>query len=1397
MVESDDDDEFVEKPKRKGKRSVKPKPTAKGKGKQPAKRAPVKRVAENHSDSDNQPESSESALKTRSSPVKKPISSPKPKLEPLELEDIPDTPIRPRVSLVSPFKSQLPASQTPGSPLKPQGSVADFTEVVPDPTKPRLVIHKIVLNNFKSYAGRQEIGPFHKSFSAIVGPNGSGKSNTIDALLFVFGYKARGLRQSKVAELIHHSARYPDLDECSVEVHFRDVIDDPSGHPDKYTVVPDSKMVVTRQAFKDNKSRYTIDGRQKTASEVKDLLKGRGIDLDHKRFLILQGEVESIALMKPKAANANEEGLLEYLEDIIGTARYQEAIDQALEKYELLQEEWQERISKLRMAEKEKKALEEDKREAEIYLRLKNELAQINNVIYQFHLYRTRENDARLSRAIAKTENILKEERDAHAEDIAAYEQAKNDLAELEANYQDVKVALEAALKALADLEKDDVALTEKRKHANTIVKKLSKEKAQEETKLSEAKRTLQDANAKIEKEKAKIEELQTKLEEELQSLEKIRDSLKSKTEGFNQQIEALQKDLEPWNARINAKTAELTVAVSEQEALEKKSREGEEALRKAEDMVSELESDLEVKVRERTSQTSQRETNRQELEEARRVLRDCQGRLEARRAELNTARAKHQEALAAQASTQSEGRVIDELNRMQRAGEIVGFHGRLGGLGTIAPEYDVAITTACPQLNYLVVDTVAQAQRCLEHLRARNVGRASFMILEKMSHNPRPCDVPQGSKRLFDLVKLKERKFEGLFYYALRDTLVTEDLRQANAIAFGGRSRRRVVTMAGQLIEASGTMSGGGSRPQKGGMSSKATAGHFSPQEIQKLRQAYETAQQQFDQMQQEVNSAEAEVNNLSKNGPTIEMTIQKLDLDIKSCEARISDARKRLQEVQSKSKLSAKEANRLKELEGRIATFKSEVESLTERAKTITDSIKGLEQKIIEIGGSKLLAQKSKVEGTQMLIGLANEEISKAEVQVSKAEREIPKLERLIADKKEKIEEANAEKEQFDEEIRTLQEYLTTFKERVEESQDAELTAREQVEERKGELRKSEGKILSFRQREAGLESEIKTLKDEKVENETKMTHWLDMHAQLELAEVDDEDDEDDDEEGNADGDGGGSKDGDPGSSDDDDGDADRNPDDDDNNDASHEGNAGDNEFSKGFRKLSDEELRRVRTKELDANALMLDEKIQNLNPNMAALEEYRRYHAKFLKCAEELEETTARMHEQKEEYEALRKRRLDEFMQGFNAISGKLKEMYQTITLGGNAELELVDSMNPFSEGIIFSVMPPKKSWRNIANLSGGEKTLSSLALVFALHVFKPTPLYFMDEIDAALDFRNVSIVANYIKDKTKNAQFIIISLRNDMFELSQRLIGIYKTANTSKSRYCFYLPIYFAD
>ena len=218
----------------------------------------------------------------------------------------------------------------------------------------------------------------------------------------------------------------------------------------------------------------------------------------------------------------------------------------------------------------------------------------------------------------------------------------------------------------------------------------------------------------------------------------------------------------------------------------------------------------------------------------------------------------------------------------------------------------------------------------------------------------------------------------------------------------------------------------------------------------------------------------------------------------------------------------------------------------------------------------------------------------------------------------------------------------------------------------------------------------------------------------------------------------------------------------------------------FMASLEDLGEEELERVQAAELQDEITELEERLKAMGGgNVKAIAEYRDKTREHRERVREFDEVTTARDAQRVAYESLRRKRLDEFMVGFKVIGMKLKEMYQMITFGGDAELELLDSLDPFSEGVVFSVRPPKKSWKNISNLSGGEKTLSSLALVFALHHYKPTPLYVMDEIDAALDFRNVSIVGNYIKERTRNAQFIIISLRNNMFELADRLVGIYKT------------------
>jgi structural maintenance of chromosome 4 len=269
---------------------------------------------------------------------------------------------------------------------KKMSAAATMEETVSTQSPKRLMIAKLVLENFKSYAGVKEIGPFHKCFSSIVGANGSGKSNVIDAMLFVFGKRAKKLRLNKVSELIHNSAEHPDCTYAKVSVYFTEIIDTDEGD-NGYEVVEGSESVVSRTAYKGNTSKYEVDGVTKTFKEVAVILRARGIDLDHNRFLILQGEVEQISLMKPKAQTEHEEGLLEYLEDIIGSNKYVEQIKEESLKVDTLCEQRSERLNRAKMAEREVTALEGPRGEAMAYLTKVKELHEAKSAVFQRKSY--------------------------------------------------------------------------------------------------------------------------------------------------------------------------------------------------------------------------------------------------------------------------------------------------------------------------------------------------------------------------------------------------------------------------------------------------------------------------------------------------------------------------------------------------------------------------------------------------------------------------------------------------------------------------------------------------------------------------------------------------------------------------------------------------------------------------------------------------------------------------------------------------------------------------------------------------------------------------------------------------------------------------------------------------
>jgi structural maintenance of chromosome 4 len=226
---------------------------------------------------------------------------------------------------------------------------------------------------------------------------------------------------------------------------------------------------------------------------------------------------------------------------------------------------------------------------------------------------------------------------------------------------------------------------------------------------------------------------------------------------------------------------------------------------------------------------------------------------------------------------------------------------GRLGSLGTIPDKYDIAVSTACGALNNMVVDTVAQGQVCTEFLRKQNIGPASFMVLEKLptdTFNERVV-TPEGVPRLFDLIKPKESRFASAFYTGVANTLVADNLDQANRIAFGGSKRWRVVTLAGQLIDSSGTMSGGEDHVSRGGMSLKLQAEAVSPQVLQTYEQESEQAARSLEAAQQELRDLEAEAERLTQAGPEIELDVEKLTMGVNNGKKRLADAERRVQDL------------------------------------------------------------------------------------------------------------------------------------------------------------------------------------------------------------------------------------------------------------------------------------------------------------------------------------------------------------------------------------------------------------------------------------------------------------------------------------------------------------------
>lgn len=1287
-----------------------------------------------------------------------------------------------RAALATPARRMHPIPQTPASRVLSTPARAMATPArAPAPPVRRLVIHKLVLQDFKSYAGRQEIGPFHKSFSSIVGPNGSGKSNVIDALLFVFGWRANKMRQGRLSELIHNREGAAPPAQCIVEVWFREIVDFPD--TDAFDVVPGSELIIARTALRNNTSQYTINGQRSTYTDVGTLLRGRGIDLDHKRFLILQGEVESIAQMPPKARTEHDEGLLEYLEDLIGTSSFKAPIDEMTGTVDAANEARSEKLHRLKIVQRELDALEPRRREAEQYLRDANALTRQQSRLWQAQMLACRTQAAEARAQIEARHAELAAESAKNAEAHAQHAAVEAELAAAEAACTEREDHAKALTRALEAVEKQCVELGARAKLLGGKRRKLAAAVAEATSGRTEARAAASTAAADVDAAQRALAEHEAALAREQASLEQVCEALRGRTQQFSDALQERQRELAPWTGKLAACSAAADVAREERTLLAGR---GDDVAQREDDARASLAA-LRTELQERTGEQERLRAERAALDDK---LADEARAADAMRAEgerlsqaARAARRAADEARQAIAASTSRSEVLASLSRQAELGLIGGFYGRLGALGAIDETYDVAISTACPGLHNMVVETVEDGQACIEHLRKHSLGRAHFILLRSLQVSPQsmaPIDTPEGVPRLYDLVTPKDARFAPAFYHQLGDTLVAHDLVQANRIAYGAK-RWRVVTLDGQLIDKSGTMSGGGTRVARGAMGASLAA-DVTPEQVGRLAREHEAADGAVRAHAKSLAEMEALVAAHEARRPEVERRLALLDMDVRNVTQRISDAEDRLHEVQAQSEPDAADRARIAELDAELARCDEEHAALRAKSMAIEEAIQVLQEQILEAGGVELRTQQGKVENTREMLALAGERLERAERALGKAENDARRFEKALG-------QSNEQLAALDAELGEVQSALAVRQGEADAARAAADAAREEAEEQ-GEalaqqrvaLAELAETLRAFRALELEVQQACKEHERTVLESEKREAQWAARHSKLVLHEVDEGTVKAEPGEAKGDSEGDGSED------DVDDSMQDirasvkhEQPEE----AAAPEAPAPPTRDPRTLPTLSDDELRGTDLAALQTSMDALDERLQASTANLDVLDEFRRVEEVFLTRARDLEAITVQRDEAQQRFEALRKERLERFMAGFTQISLKLKEMYQTITLGGNAELELVDSLDPFSEGIVFSVMPPKKTWKNICNLSGGEKTLSSLALVFALHAYKPTPLYVMDEIDAALDFRNVSIIANIIKERTRGAQFVVISLRNNMFELSARLVGVYKTGHCTKS------------
>ncbi|KAM9030076.1 structural maintenance of chromosomes protein 1B isoform 1-T1 [Ara ararauna] len=1192
----------------------------------------------------------------------------------------------------------------------------------------------LVMKDFKSWRGQQVIGPFTK-FNCIIGPNGSGKSNIMDAASFVMCEKISNLRVKSIRELIHgaHVGK-PVSSTASVKM----VYCEENGEEKTFSRV-----------IRGNCSEFLFNNKSISRSAYISELEKIGILVKARNCLIFQGTVESIAMKKPRERT-------QLFEQISNSWEYAEDYEQKKKKMQQAEEDAQFNYNKKKSIAAERKQAKIEKEEAEHYQTLIKELDEEKIELQLFRLYHNEKNIYVLKKSLDEKnmEASLKKQSLSTAED--AFRAKKKRLGVLNRDQQH----MERELKTLEALLVQQRPLYIKAKENTSYQIK----------KVEMSKKLLRDKEKSCDKEKQNIKELETELndiektwrafekkaeevlqraadielgESQVERYKELKEIARKKVATLNQQLEKLR-----WEQKADEERLKLNW---------RKKKEVEENIKQTVEQVEEhkrriekLEEYAKICTESLAEKKQKEELLTKEIENATVRMAEVNEELNKIVGELQNARMDYHEGRRQQMRAE----ILESLKRLYPDS----VFGRLLDLcHPIHKKYQLAVTKVFSKyMTAIVVATEKTAKDCIRFLKQERAEPETFLALDYLDVKPinEKLREIKGAKMMVDVVQTPFAPLKKVIQFVSGNGLVCETVKEAKQIAFDGPVRLKTVALDGTLFLKSGVISGGSS-------DLRFKARCWDDKEINTMKERRDSL-----------------INELKDL-----MKIKRKEADLKQLYAQCHGTQTRLKYSQSELELIKKKhlANLYTEkskLESELVNIESQLDMLKEGVAQRKEKIEEFQKKINEVEDSvfREFCEEIGIENIRVYEQehvRQQEEIDKKRLEfenqktrlniqleynrdhLQKSTDAISKLRETVHKDEAEITRLQKDEEKLLKKVNEIMEERQQFKDRLSAHKSEVIKAQNEVE----EFRKT---LLTLNREATKLQKEAATIETALEEKRLRRHNMLleckvqDLKIKLLSGLLDDISE------------------------------VELRPETEDTQTTSsiyEREEAIQIDYSSLAEDLKDLDS----DKDIQDHLNQMQQEIKSKEstlmktaaPNLRAVEKLQIARGKFQESIDAFETSRKEARTCKQEFEQVKKRRYELFSRCFEHASVAIDQIYKKLCRNSSAQafLSPENPEEPYLEGIGFNCVAPGKRFMPMDCLSGGEKSVAALALVFAIHSFRPAPFFILDEIDAALDNTNIDKVSSFIREQAhEQLQMIVISLKEEFYSKADALIGV---------------------